>query len=243
MQDAIEPPRSSLPPTARMDCVNPVTGQAYAAVPLTPLAAVPGIRAAVGEVQATWAVRPVKDRVTAVSAFLDGFVDRGEAVAAAVSMATGKTGWSAMDEVVGVASAGRAVAAGAAEWLADDTSRSCALMGRRTAVVRRVPLGVVAMITPYNFPLKLAVTNTLAALLAGNAVMLKVSELCPGVGKLIEELFSELADGQLAPLVRVLHGAGDLGSTMVDAAFGKPDHVLFIGSGAVGRKVAMAAAA
>ncbi|KAK1859081.1 hypothetical protein I4F81_001679 [Pyropia yezoensis] len=230
-------------PARKMDCVNPATGEAYAFVPLTPVADVAGIRAAAAKAQVAWAARPVKERVAVVSAFLDSFVDRGEAVAAAVSAAAGKPAYAAMDEVILLAAAGRAFAAGAPEWLADDTSRSCALMGSRPSVVRRVPLGVVAMITPYNFPLLLALSNTLAALLAGNAVMLKVSEAVPGIGKLIEELFAELADGDLAPLVSVLYGGGDVGSAMVDAAIGKPDHVLFIGSGAVGRKVAMAAAA
>lgn len=148
MEDVVGAAQGSLPSAASLDCVNPATGETYATVQLTPPTAVPGIRAAAAGAQAAWAARPVKDRVAAVSAFLDGFVERGEAVAAAVSAATGKPGWTAMDEVVGVASAGRAVAAGAAEWLADDASRSCALVGGRTSVVRRVPLGVLAMITP-----------------------------------------------------------------------------------------------
>ncbi|GAB0498306.1 hypothetical protein MMPV_009647 [Pyropia vietnamensis] len=238
-----KPEHDTPTPAGRMNCVNPATGETYATVPITPADAVPGIRAAVSNAQRTWAARPIKDRVAVVSAFLDGFVDRGEAVAAEISAAAGKPAYAAMDEVVLLAACGRSFAAGAPEWLADDTSRSCALMGSRPSIVRRVPLGVVAMITPYNFPLVLALSNTLAALLAGNAVMLKVSEAVPGIGKLIEELFSELADGKLAPLVHVLYGGSEVGSAMVDAAVGKPDHVLFIGSGAVGRKVAMAAAA
>lgn len=231
-------------PAGRMDCVNPATGDTYATVPLTPPASVAGVRAALAATQAAWADRPVADRAAAVSAFVDGLVDRAEALAAAVSVATGKPAYAAMDEVVAVAAAGRAVTAGAPAWLADDTSRSCNLLGPdRSTVVRRVPLGVVAMLTPYNFPLSLALGNVLPAVVAGNAVMLKVSEVVPGIGLLIEELLSELADGALAPLVRVLHGAGDVGAAMVDAARGAPDHVLFIGSVTVGRKVAAAAGA
>ncbi|GAB0492686.1 hypothetical protein MMPV_003954 [Pyropia vietnamensis] len=208
------------------------------------MSGVAGIRAALADAQPAWAARPIADRVAAVSAFIDGLIDRAEALAAAVTMATGKPACAAMDELVTLVAGARAVAAGAPEWLADDSSRTSDLLGdSRRTVVRRVPLGVVAMLTPYNFPLTLALANVLPALLAGNVVMLKVSEVTPGVGKLIEELLSELADGSLAPLVRVLHGAGEVGAAMVDAARGSPDHVLFIGSVAVGRKVAAAAGA
>lgn len=227
-----------------MNCVNPATGETYATVPLTHPSSVAGVRAALAEVQPAWAARPVADRAVAVSAFVHDLVDCAEAVAAAVSVATGKPAYAAMDEVVSVVASGHATAAGAPEWLADDTSRTCTLMGEgRPTVVRRVPLGVVAFLTPYNFPLALALANLLSALLAGNCVMLKVSEVVPGVGLLIQQLLSELADGVLAPLVRVLHGAGDVGAAMVDAARGSPDHVLFIGSVTVGRKVAAAAGA
>lgn len=231
-------------PTGRMNCVNPATGETYATVPLTPPASVAGVRAALAEAQPAWAARSVADRIRAVSAFVDGVIDRAEALAAAVSVATGKPAYAAVDEVIGLVASARAMAAAAPEWLADDTSRTCSLMAAgRPTVVRRVPLGIVAMLTPYNFPLTLALGNVLPALIAGNCVMLKVSEVVPGVGLLIEELLSELADGVLAPLVRVLHGGGDVGAAMVDAARGSPDHVLFIGSVSVGRKVAAAAGA
>jgi len=226
-----------------MACVNPATSETYATVPLSTPADVPPARAALVTAQTAWADTPVEDRAATLSAFLDGFVERGEAVAAAISAATGKPAYGAMDELLITAAGGRHIVAGAPEWLADDTSRSCALVAGRTAVVRRVPHGVVSILTPYNFPLLLALGNVLAALLAGNAVMLKVSEAVPGIGLLIEELLAELAAGRLAPLVTVFHGAGDVGAALVDAAVGKPDHVLFIGSVGVGRKVAIAAAA
>eukprot|EP00168_Porphyra_purpurea_P000460 TRINITY_DN104_c0_g1_i9.p1 TRINITY_DN104_c0_g1~~TRINITY_DN104_c0_g1_i9.p1 ORF type:complete len:373 (-),score=74.33 TRINITY_DN104_c0_g1_i9:474-1592(-) len=222
---------------------QPATSETYATVPLSTPADVPPARAALAAAQAAWADTPVKDRAAVISAFLDGFVERGEEVAAAISAATGKPAYGAMDELLITAAGGRHIAAGAPEWLADDTSRTCALVAGRTAVVRRVPHGVVTILSPYNFPLWLALGNVLAALLAGNAVMLKVSEAVPGIGLLIEELLAELAGGQLAPLVTVFHGASDVGAALVDAAVGKPDHVLFIGSVGVGRKVAIAAAA
>ena len=230
-------------PPGHMACVNPATSETYATVLLSTPADVPPARAALAIAQAAWADTPVEDRAAVISAFLDGFVERGEAVAAAISAATGKPAYGAMDELLITAAGGRHIVAGAPEWLADDTSRSCALVAGRTSVVRRVPHGVVSILSPYNFPLWLALGNVLAALLAGNAVMLKVSEAVPGIGLLIEELLAELAEGRLAPLVKVFHGAGDVGAALVDAAVGKPDHVLFIGSVGVGRKVAIAAAA
>ncbi|KAK1858549.1 hypothetical protein I4F81_001150 [Pyropia yezoensis] len=86
--------------------------------------------------------RAPEERV--VSAFLVGFVDRGEAVAAAVSAAAGKPAYATMDEVILLAAAGRAFAAGVPEWLADDTSRSWALINLATTPPRLVAAAVAA---------------------------------------------------------------------------------------------------
>jgi len=102
---------------------------------------------------------------------------------------------------------------------------------RRVALVRRHPLGVVAAITPFNFPLNLAVHKVGPALAAGNAVVLKPSEKVPLTGLLLGALLDEC--GLPAGAVNVVVGTDPaLGTLLVTDP--RPAAVSFTGSGAVG---------
>ncbi len=99
------------------------------------------------------------------------------------------------------------------------------------------PIGVVGVIAPWNFPFAIPFTQVAYAVAAGNAVVLKPSELTPLSGALVEQLFADA--GAPASLVRVAQGGGDVGAALVRArGLGK---VLFTGSAEVGRLVAAAA--
>jgi coniferyl-aldehyde dehydrogenase len=101
----------------------------------------------------------------------------------------------------------------------------------------RQPIGVVGVISPWNYPVQLALTPMVAALAAGNRVMLKPSELTPATSALIAELIAAHFDPEW---VSVVQGDSDLSARFARLRF---DHLFFTGSTAVGRKVAMAAAA
>jgi coniferyl-aldehyde dehydrogenase len=98
------------------------------------------------------------------------------------------------------------------------------------------PLGVIGIVSPWNYPLQLALAPLVDALAAGNRVLLKPSEFTPRTGELMQKLL-----GQVFPEERV---AVVLGGPDVAAAFTRLpfDHLLFTGSTAVGRHVARAAA-
>ncbi|WP_292200218.1 aldehyde dehydrogenase family protein, partial [Mesorhizobium sp.] len=99
------------------------------------------------------------------------------------------------------------------------------------------PLGVVGIVSPWNYPFQLAIAPATAALAAGNRVLLKPSELTPNfsdlLARLVEEHFS-------SDEISVVVGDAEVGKTFVSMPF---DHLLFTGSTAVGRQVALAAAA
>jgi aldehyde dehydrogenase (NAD+)/aldehyde dehydrogenase (NAD(P)+) len=103
-------------------------------------------------------------------------------------------------------------------------------------LVRKEGKGVVLIICPFNYPLFLSLGPIAAALAAGNAVVLKPSELTPAVSSLFSELFPKYLDPQL---VRVVNGAIPETSKLLELQW---DHILFTGSGAVGKIVASAAA-
>lgn len=97
------------------------------------------------------------------------------------------------------------------------------------------PLGVVGCITPWNFP----ITNTFLAvaspLFAGNAIVVKPSEVTPACGEVIRELFDVLPSG----VATVIQGDGEVGAALVDAPC---DKISFIGSPATGRRICATAA-
>jgi succinate-semialdehyde dehydrogenase/glutarate-semialdehyde dehydrogenase len=99
------------------------------------------------------------------------------------------------------------------------------------------PLGVIAVISPWNFPLSIPLSQTATAVAAGNAVVLKPSELTPLSGEWIARLYADA--GAPDGLVAVVQGAGETGAALV-AAPGVAK-VIFTGSAAVGRLVATAA--
>jgi len=105
-----------------------------------------------------------------------------------------------------------------------------------TSRVLRQPLGVVGVISPWNYPVQLALLPAVAALAAGNHVLLKPSELTPRTSALLERLVAQhFAPEEFA----VVNGGPDIGHEFSRLPF---DHLFFTGSTAVGRKIALSAA-
>ena len=105
-----------------------------------------------------------------------------------------------------------------------------------TSELIRQPLGVVGVISPWNYPLQLALLPVAAALAAGNRVMLKPSELTPRFSALLQKIVAEaFAPDEFA----VFPGDVELGRAFSRLPF---NHLFFTGSTAVGRQVALAAA-
>ncbi|HXK20857.1 MAG TPA: coniferyl aldehyde dehydrogenase [Polyangiaceae bacterium] len=102
--------------------------------------------------------------------------------------------------------------------------------------VRYVPLGVVGVIAPWNYPFQLAMVPLVNALAAGNRVMLKPSEFTPRVSELIARVVAEVFT---ADQVAVVQGDAETGAAFSRLPF---DHLLFTGSTTVGRQVMAAAA-
>src|SRR5690348_15164421 len=110
------------------------------------------------------------------------------------------------------------------------------LMGRSSYIVYK-PLGVVGIISPWNFPWATPLDEVVMALMAGNAVVLKPSELTPFTALKIGDVFKQakLPEG----LLEIVTGDGSTGAALVEAGV---DKVMFTGSVATGKRVAEAAA-
>jgi coniferyl-aldehyde dehydrogenase len=104
------------------------------------------------------------------------------------------------------------------------------------ARIERQPLGVAGIISPWNYPVQLALAPALGALAAGNLVLLKPSELTPATSALLQELVAaHFGEDEFA----VVLGDAEVGRAFTHLPF---DHLFFTGSTAVGRQVARAAA-
>jgi acyl-CoA reductase-like NAD-dependent aldehyde dehydrogenase len=104
-------------------------------------------------------------------------------------------------------------------------------LGQRS-YVRNEPLGLIAIISPWNFPLQLSMVPVISAVIAGNAVVLKPSEYTPKINEALEKWISD--SGLPQHLIQFVHGDGHIGEMLIDA---KPDKVFFTGGGLAGNKV------
>ena len=111
-----------------------------------------------------------------------------------------------------------------------------ALLGRSSKIVYQ-PLGVVGIIPAWNYPFSIPLGETVMALMAGNTVVIKPSELTPLVGLKIGEIFEKAGFPQ--DTVQIVTGDGRTGAALVESA---PDKIMFTGSVGTGKKIAEAAA-
>ena len=110
------------------------------------------------------------------------------------------------------------------------------VMANQAATVEYLPLGVVGVIGPWNYPVFTPMGSIAYALAAGNAVVFKPSEFTPGVGEWLARTFLETAG---RPVLQVVTGFGETGAALASATVGK---IAFTGSTATGKKVMAACA-
>ncbi len=218
---------------------DPGTGEEIGRAPLCSpeqvKAAVERARAA----QPTWANLSFRERRRIILRARALLLDNSDEIAQLISRETGKPVAEALAmEIVPTLDAMHYFAHAAENLLQPQKIDigQYGLMGRSSRIVFK-PLGVIGIISPWNFPLATPAQEVVMALIAGNAVALKPSELTPLIALKIGELFTRagLADG----LLEILTGDGSTGGALVDA---RVDKIMFTGSVATGKRVAEAAA-
>ncbi|WP_435346499.1 succinic semialdehyde dehydrogenase [Haloarchaeobius sp. HRN-SO-5] len=188
------------------------------------------------DAQDRWAERSVDERERVVRRFHDVVLDRQDELLDLAQLESGKSRAHAFDEVMDVTLTSRYYGYRAADVLSTERRRPAVPLLSSPAEVVRHPVGVVGIISPWNYPITLAVSDAVPALLAGNAVVLKPAETTPYTALLLVELLREA--GVPRDLVQVVTGDGaTLGPPLVDDV----DYVSFTGSTETGREVAAAA--
>lgn len=219
--------------STKIHTINPRTGEAnreyLVASDLAVRQAVDSAKSA----QSDWAMFPLERRARVLTKAASALLDLQQEFAEVITRETGKPLLESLGmEVIISCDLLHFFARRGPRILADERISPHLFKNKRALVTYR-PRGVVAVISPWNFPFYLGLAATAQALLAGNAVVLKPSEWTPQSGRLILELF-QAAD--LPPgLLSCVCGDGQTGAALVSADI---DQVCFTGSVETGRKVA-----
>ena len=216
--------------------IAPFTGEPFHDLPQSTVGDVEEAAAQVREAQRAWRDAGFGHRRRVLLRAHDLLLERRELLLDAVQTETGKTRGQAFEEVFQAVSATRYAALAAKRTLSPVRRRAGIAVVMRTRVEYE-PKGVVGVITPWNYPLSLAIMDIAPALAAGNGVLQKADDQAAVSVLAARRAF---VDAGLPPeLWAVVAGpGGDIGSAVVDAA----DYVCFTGSTATGRKVAERAA-
>ncbi|HBX81787.1 MAG: succinic semialdehyde dehydrogenase [Propionibacteriaceae bacterium] len=211
------------------------TGDALVDVPVATTVDVADAFARARRAQPAWAARPVKERAAVLARLADLVHARRADLLDIVQAETGKNRLSALDEVMDVLLNARYYAAKGPGLLRPHRVTTAMPVITRARVHHR-PLGVVGIIGPWNYPLALGVSDGLAALLAGNAVVLKPATLTPLSALFGADLLVEA--GLPRDLWQVMTGAGrEAGAAIVQEC----DFLMFTGASETGATLAAAA--
>jgi succinate-semialdehyde dehydrogenase/glutarate-semialdehyde dehydrogenase len=185
--------------------------------------------------QEAWGALPVEERCERVLRFRDAFVERADELIDLLVRECGKPRHEALLHEVLVAADLATFFAKAAPRILAPHEIKLHLLKHRRSFVHYKARGVVAVISPWNYPFQLPMRDALVALIAGNAVIIKPSEVTP----LIALKAKEIWDGAGLPedLLQVCTGYGPTGAALIDAM---PDFLVFTGGTSTGRKVAAA---
>ncbi|MEV5958492.1 succinic semialdehyde dehydrogenase [Streptomyces sp. NPDC051987] len=229
--------RSLTPDGARADAPiavdNPATGAVVGHVADASAQEVAQAVARARQAQPGWAELSARSRAAFFTRGREWVLTHRQEIIDSIVAENGKTQEDAIVEIVYCVSAFAHWAKRARHYLADTKIRSLSpfVLGR-SMYTRRVPLGVVGVIGPWNNPLINSFGDAIPALAAGNAVVLKPSEYTPLTALLMEKMTREC--GWPKDVFQVVTGAGATGQALVDAA----DFVMFTGSTKTGRAVA-----
>ncbi len=217
---------------------NPATLEKVGEVPQSDgaaaLAAVDRARVA----QAVWGAFSVRDRMRVLARAKDELLGRADEVVEIIHAETGKPRREALAaDVIPAADALDLYAKSADAMLGDEKLRFRPLWSVLDSRLVYQPLGVIGVISPWNYPLGIPMSEAGAALAAGNAVVIKPSEHAPLTTLKMRDLFERA--GVPKGAVEVLTGDGEAGKALASAPL---DKLVFTGSERTGRKVLLAAA-
>jgi succinate-semialdehyde dehydrogenase/glutarate-semialdehyde dehydrogenase len=219
----------------RIRSYAPATGELLGEVPVQSAEEVRGAVARARRAQESWGALPVEERAQRMMRFRDALVDREDEIVDLLSRETGKPKHEALlHELAACANLTTYFCKKAPELLAPREIH-LVMMKHRRSYLHYAPRGVVGIITPWNYPLYMPLRDAAIALIAGNAVVVKPSEVTPLIALKAKEVWDQA--GLPADLFQVVTGYGPAGAALIDGGI---QFCVFTGGVATGRRVAAA---
>jgi acyl-CoA reductase-like NAD-dependent aldehyde dehydrogenase len=233
----VDTTKKSTPAPSTIPCHDPATLQSLGEVPVvTPAEVRDRVRRA-ERAQQLWKKTSFAERRRVLGMLLETILDETDELVELICRDAGKTRENALlGEIWPICEKLRHTIATGERDLATETVSSGLLMHKR-ATIEYHPLGVIGVICPWNFPLQNVLGPTIPALMAGNAVVVKVSEWTSWSAPRMQELFDGVLRkaGQSTDLVQIITGYAETGAALCNSGVGK---IIFTGSMPNGRRVA-----
>ncbi|MFI5028359.1 MAG: aldehyde dehydrogenase family protein [Solirubrobacterales bacterium] len=221
----------------QIEVLNPATGERIGTVAIDPPQRVAEVVARVRANQAEWEALGIEGRYRWLGRLRDWLLDNKQRVLDTMQAETGKVRGDAMNEPTYLADLINFYGTKASKFIGEESVRPHSpLLASKKLRIQYRPHPVVGIISPWNFPLVLALGDAVPALQAGAAVVIKPSEFTPlGLIEVIEAWKEEIGGPDVLDCVQ---GTGETGGALVDNA----DFIQFTGSDRTGRKVMARAA-
>jgi len=216
---------------------NPATGKPIQEIATTPVNELPHLFARAKVAQQKWATVSVKNRSAILLQIRETLLNHVDDLTDLISQENGKPRFEAMFNELFPSVDLLTFYAKNSERILRDKKIPMTLLKHRASYINYWPVGVVAIISPWNYPFLLPFGEIIMALAAGNAIIFKPSEATPLIGLKIQDLCYKA--GLPKDLLITVVGDGALGAAMVQE---KPAKVFFTGSVATGKKIMSAAA-
>ena len=216
----------------------PATGERLGAVPISSRDDVKKTVERARRAQAAWGMLPIEERCERLLRFRDALVERAEDIVDTVSRECGKPKNDVLGHEV-------LITVDLLTWYCKNAKRILApqelalhLLRHKRSTVHYVARGVVGVISPWNFPFVIPMGDVVAALVAGNAVVVKPSEVTPLSIQKAKEIFD--STGLPEDLFGVVNGYGEAGQALIESGIQK---LVFTGGTETGKRVAAACGA
>jgi acyl-CoA reductase-like NAD-dependent aldehyde dehydrogenase len=211
---------------------SPVDGKDIGEIPITSKAEVDQVIAKARQAQKGWSALTFRERAGYLTRLKDTILASADEIAETLHKECGKAEMERIAEVMAASDALQYYAKHAARILKDKRLRPHIFAPMKTLLCTYHPRGVAGIITPWNFPFASTVVPSAQALMAGNTVVIKPSEVTPFSGKLLETLATRA--GFPEGVIQVVLGDGTTGAALCE---GDVDKIHFTGSVNTGRLV------
>src|SRR6266496_1153208 len=224
----------------RIVSINPATGEKLGVLDCAPEAAVQEAVARAHAAQSEWFARGIRNRIIVLKRFQRLLHEKKSEIARAISLEAGKPYAEALTtEAIVVLDAARFYIDNAYRLLkVEPVPHGNLAMKTKAGRILREPNGVIGIISPWNYPFSIPATESLAALVAGNAVIVKPSEFTSLAALALADLLHDA--GVPESVFQVVPGDVATGAALVNSQI---DKVIFTGSVSTGKRIAQAAAA